>query len=205
MGKHAKSIDQRILKRIRAHRRGWVFTSRDFVDIASATTVKTVLRRHAEAGHIRQLGRGLYDYPRKHPRLGLLSPAPQDVAEALAGRDGAKVQPSGAYAANLLGLSEQVPARLTFVTDGPSRAVTAGTMLIQVKHTAKKDLAVTTPVSSLLIQAFKHLGSRHIGPEQIEQLRRNLPPEARRKVLQDVRFAPTWMRPLLRELAEQQA
>jgi len=49
------------------------------------------------------------------------SPSPDDVASALAGRDGARLQASGAHAPNLLGLSDQVPVRLTFLTDGRSR------------------------------------------------------------------------------------
>ncbi|MEO7276222.1 MAG: DUF6088 family protein [Vicinamibacterales bacterium] len=77
-------------------------------------------------GTIRQLGRGLYDYPKPHPSLGQLSPTPDALAKAMAGRDRVRRQPSGAYAANLLGLSEQVPAKVVFLTDGPSQVVHVG-------------------------------------------------------------------------------
>ena len=50
-------------------------------------------------------------------------PAPDDVAQALARETGSQVQISGARAANALGLTTQVPARSTYLTDGPSRRV----------------------------------------------------------------------------------
>jgi hypothetical protein len=66
------------------------------------------LKSLCDRGLIRRLAPGLYDYPRHHPTLGTLSPTPETIALALAGRDNLRIQPSGAYAANLLGLSEQI-------------------------------------------------------------------------------------------------
>ena len=83
---------------------------------------------------LRRLARGLYEYPREHPELGTLSPDIQKVAKALAGKDRIRLQPAGAYAANLLGLSEQVPAKAVFLTDGPSRTVKIGGQEIQLRR-----------------------------------------------------------------------
>ena len=79
------------------------------------------LSRLAQKGTIRRLARGLCDYPESHPVMGLLMPGPDAIAGALAGKAGIRLQPSGAYAANRLGLSTQVPARILYLTDGPSR------------------------------------------------------------------------------------
>ena len=49
----------------------------------------------------------MYDYPRTDPDLGLLSPTTDAIVKALKGRDNILLQPSGGYAANLLGLSDQ--------------------------------------------------------------------------------------------------
>lgn len=96
-----------------------MFTPRHFLDLAGRPAVTSALMRQTSAGTIRQLGRGLYDYPKLHQALGPLTPTPEALATALAGRDRVRLQPSGAYAANLLGLSEQVPAKVVFLTDGP--------------------------------------------------------------------------------------
>src|SRR5215210_3236729 len=107
MPKRPQSIEKAVIDRIHGHGRGWVFTPRHFLDLASRRAVASALKRQTDSGHLRQLARGLYDYPKRHPKLGILSPSPDALAKALAGRDKVRLQPSGAYAANLLGLSEQ--------------------------------------------------------------------------------------------------
>ena len=57
--------------------------------------------------------RGLYDYPVYHPVPGIVAPSADAVARALAGRGAIRLQPSGAYAANVLGISGQVPLPVT--------------------------------------------------------------------------------------------
>lgn len=120
MGKHAQSIDSKVLSRIQSHGRGWVFTPTHFDNLAGSSTLTTILKRHTDAGTIRNLARGLYDYPKTDPQLGLLQPTIDDIANALAGRDKIRLQPAGAYAANLLGLSTQVPMKIVYLTDGRS-------------------------------------------------------------------------------------
>jgi hypothetical protein len=133
--------------------------------------------------------------------LGILSPDIRKVARALAGRDRIRLQPAGAYAANLLGLSEQVPARVVFLTDGASRTVKLGRQQIQLRHTTPRNMAAAGRLSGLLIQAFRYLGEKHITPARMEHLKRTAPPNERRRLLRDLRLAPAWMHPMFRELA----
>ena len=126
MAKHLNSADTQLLKRIKSRRRGWVFTPADFSDLGSATAVGKALMRHARAGTIRQLARGLYDFPVESARLGTIPPSDQAIAEALKGEDTFRLQLSGGHAANALGLSTQVPMRAVFLTDSRSRKVRLG-------------------------------------------------------------------------------
>lgn len=201
MAKHSQSTEKSILERIRGHGRGWVFTPRHFLDLASRPAITSALRRQTEARTIRQLGRGLYDYPKLHSTLGALSPTPEALAKAMAGRDRVRLQPSGAYAANLLGLSEQVPAKVIFLTDGPSRVVQVGPMTLQLRRTTPRNMAAAGRPSGLVIQAFRHLGPEHITAERIAKLRRTLPAYDRSSLLKDLALAPAWMHRPLRELA----
>ena len=161
------------------------------------------LSRLAASGTIRRLARGLYDYPRKHPELGILSPDIEKVAQALAGKARMRLQPAGAYAANLLGLSEQVPAKVVFLTDAPSRTVKfqSGRQEIQLRRTTPRNMAAAGRLSGLLMQAFRHLGKERISPERMEHLSRTLPARERRRLLKDLPLAPVWMHPLFRKLA----
>ena len=124
-----------MLARIRNSGRRSVFVPGDFLDLDKRQAVDFALHRLVKRGVLRRLARGLYDYPKSHPQLGLLSPTVDAIAEALAGQDRLRIQPSAAYAANLLHLSEQVPARAVFLTDGPSRRLKVGTREIVLKRT----------------------------------------------------------------------
>lgn len=201
MAKHPESVDTLVLQRIESHGSGWAFTPGDFADLGTRTAVATALKRHKAAGHIRLLGRGLYDVPRQHAVLGTLWPAIETVAQALARKDGLRLQPSGVYAANLLGLSEQVPAKVVYLTDGATRKVRVGPTEIQLKRTTPRHMAAAGRLSGLLIQAFRSLGADHITPQRIEQLRQRLPAPERLQVLKDIALAPEWMHNHLREVA----
>src|SRR6266446_4368325 len=203
--KSPQSIDSRILARINGRGRGSVFVPVDFLDIGSREAVDTALHRLARKGTIRRLARGVYDFPKVHPVLGTLQPSAEAVASALAGRDRTRLQPAGAYAANALGLSEQVPAKAVFLTDGPSRTVKIGPTTIQLRRTTAKNMAAAGRLSGLLIQALRELGKEHVTKERREHLKRTIPADKRRELLKDLKLAPAWMHPIFRNLAEEDA
>ncbi|MBW2174118.1 MAG: hypothetical protein JRF64_05650 [Deltaproteobacteria bacterium] len=202
MGKHIQSVDNKIINRIYGHGRGWVFTPAHFSDLGSRDAVASALRRHRQSGLIRQLARGLYDYPQTDPKLGILTPSPDAVAKALAGRDAVRLQPSGAYAANLLGLSTQIPMKIVFLTDGRPRTVQIGKKQIILKQTTPRNMATAGRISGLVIQALRHLGSKHVDDDVIARLDRRLDADARKQLLKDVRFAPAWIADVMRRLGK---
>ena len=204
MGKHTHSIDNKILKRIYSRGRGWVFTPNHFEDLAGRSTVSTVLQRQKEAGTIRQLARGLYDYPKKDELLGVLHPTIDEIAKALVGRDEIRLQPSGAYAANLLGLSTQVPMRVVYLTEGRSRTVQVGNQKIIFKQTTPKIMATAGKISGLVIQALKHLGKENVDESDITQIDERLDDAARKQLLKDINSAPSWIRDIIRKLAKKE-
>ena len=203
--RQSQSIDSKILAAIHGRGRGSVFVPADFLDIGSREAVDVVLHRLTRKGTIRRLARGVYDFPKTHPVLGPLQPSADKVAQALAGRDHTRLQPAGAYAANALGLSEQVPAKAVFLTDGPTRTVKIGPTTIQLRRTTARNMATAGRLSGLLIQALRELGKEHVTPERRKHLKRTLPADKRRELLKDLRLAPAWMHPIFRELAEDDA
>ena len=135
-----------------------MFTPFDFLDLGSPHSVGMVLTRMMRNGDVRRLARGLYDVPREHAVLGELLPTADDIAQALARRDGATVQPAGAMAANLLSLSEQVPARAVYQTDGRSRTVQVGALTVQLDSRPPRQVRARSPMSSLVFAALRSLG-----------------------------------------------
>lgn len=202
MIKKLQSIDKSALSRIYGAKGGAVFTPGDFLDLGSRRAVDLTLHRLVRRNILRRLARGIYEYPREHPELGRLSPDLQKVAKALAGKDRIRLQPAGAYATNLLGLSEQVPAKVVFLTDGSSRTVRIGRQEIRLRRTTPRNMAAAGRLSGLLMQALRHLGPAQITPERLAHLKRTLPAAERQRLLKDLRLVPAWMHPLFRELAE---
>ena len=203
MKKQIYSIDSKVLSRIYGHRGGWVFTPGVFRDLGNRTAVAAALKRHKQTGLIRQLARGLYDYPRSDPSLGVLTPKTDDIANALRDRDGTRLQPSGAHAANLLGLSEQVPVRVVYLTDGPSRQVQLGRRRIVLQHTTPRNMATAGKVSGLVIQALRWIGQRHTDERKVlSTLRRRLSDADKKQLLTDLRYAPAWIADIMRKVAQ---
>ena len=198
----AQSIENKIINRICSKNRGWVFTPSHFLDLGSRTAVAQSLVRLVKAGSIRRLAHGLYDYPEKHPTLGYLPANYERIAQALAGRDSLKIQPSGAYAANLLGLTEQVPARIIFLTDGANRTVQINKQQIVLKRTTPKNMATAGRVSGLVIQALRHLGQDYVDDNIIGMLKKRFSSDDKRQLMNDLRYAPVWIGNIFRQLQE---
>jgi hypothetical protein len=162
------------------------------------------LHRLVKNGALRRLARGLYDYPRIDPNLGPLSPTIDAIVKALKGRDNIRLQPSGGYAANLLGLSEQVPTKIVFLTDGPARKVQLGKQVIMLKHTTPRAMATAGRVSGMVIQALRHIGQRHVDDSTVVRLRKRLSVDDKKQLLQDIRYAPAWIVAIMRRVAKQE-
>ncbi|SRR3989339_819473 len=201
MGKHNGSIDSKVMSRIQAKGRGYIFSQSAFLDLGGRDALDHVLSRNARAGLIRKLARGLYDYPRKHPRLGLLAPSVDAVAKALQDKDSSRLQVSGAHAANLLGLSEQVPMKAVFLTDGRTRKVQLGRQTVILKKTTPRQMVTAGRISGTVIQALRWLGQTHVDDKVVASLQRKLSKRDKQQLLDDIRFAPAWIGEILRRVA----
>ena len=138
-----------------------------------------------------------------HPVLGTLAPMPEKAAQALAGKACGRLQPSGAYAANLLGLTDQVPAKIVFLTDGLSKTFQIGAQQIQFKRVSLRDMATAGRMSGLVVQALRYLGPTHVDDRVVQRLQKQLTPKDKAQLLRDLPLAPTWMEAALREVSNE--
>lgn len=192
-----QSIDKTILSRIHGHGRGWVFTPKHFADIADPNVVSAILSRLQKKAAIRRVSHGIYDYPKTHPRLGDLSPSVESIIKALRVKEGIKFQPTGAYAANLLNLSEQVPAKVIFFTNGKSRKIRIGNRTIELKNRSARNMHLAGTTGGLIVEAFRYLGEKHITETHIKRLTKGLPEKEKQRLKKHLRYIPIWMRPFI--------
>ena len=190
-----------MISRIYGRGKGGVFTPNDFLDLGSRGAVDLSLHRLTKLGTIRRIARGLYYYPESHPLLGEIAPSIEAVAKALAANEQVKLQPSGAYAANLLRLSEQVPAKVVFLTSGRARKVKLGKLVVELRPTTPRKMAAAGRTSGLVLAALRYLGKEHITPERIAHLRKTLSSEDRKRLLTDLPSAPAWLHSHIRAIA----
>src|ERR1700728_1495561 len=187
------SRDQ-IVARIEKLGPGKAFSAKDFLDIASRTTIDVALFSLTKDGKIRRIRRGLYDMPRINEALGgKLSPDIDEAARAIARKQRWKIVPDGAWAANLLGLSTQVPAKIIYLTDGPNNEVPIGRRIIHLKHARPKAMAGLEGKFALVVQALRYLGKDGVGSREIETLRGALSLAEKRKLVKDARFGVDWI------------
>lgn len=194
------TIQARVLSRMHRDTRR-VYTSKDFLDLGARAAVDQSLTRLADRKTVQRIGRGLYRIPRTNPRLGIdLASDIDEIAQALARKTGSRVVPSGAVAANSLGLSTQVPAKLVYLTDGRTRSVRVGNTIFILKHAPPKDLPLGRPTSAMVFQALRYLGREVVEQDTITHLRRRLSSQERRRLLKDVNYVTDWVAAVIRQI-----
>jgi len=201
MGKHAQSIEMKILRRIKGRGEGTVFTPRVFLDLGSRAAIDKALSRLLKSGQIRKLARGIYDLPASDDRFGLLHPSIETIVQAIAKRDRIKVLPTGALAANMLGLSDQVPIRIAYLTDGPYRRIRIGNRTIVFRRTTPRNMAVAG-MSALLFQALRYLGRKNATPDLVRKVYERLTQNEIDAVFRDLSHAPGWIADVIATAAD---
>jgi hypothetical protein len=194
-----KSVQNKVLRRFRSKvsQGTRILVSVDFCDLGSRAAVDQALSRLARAGKIRRLKRGVYDYPKRHPHLGRLSPNLDEVARAIARKNGHRIQVAGARAANALGLSTQVPARTVYLTDGQSRTVMIGNRTLQFRHSSK--LAAPGTAAGNVAQALHHVGRSGITDTMAREIRSRIS-DSDIAQLGKCATIPGWMRSTLAQI-----
>ncbi len=201
-------IPDKIMKRVSEHERGtWVCTPKDFLDLGSREAVDQALSRLVKAGELRRVGHGLYDMPRISNVLK--RPAPVDLhaaIAALARRDNVRIMPDGLVAANQLGLTNAVPAKASYVTDGHSRTLKIDGRTVRFRHAGPSVMQWAGKSAAPVVQALRWLGPDAARDAQVVSvLRRHLPDDVKLDLMQNSRDLPGWAMPLARSITSDQA
>ena len=200
--KTPKSVEESIYKRFRARGRGAAATPSDFLDLGSRPAVDKALSRLVQARKLTRVKRGVYLYPKQSKLLGQLYPSPQEVAEAVTKGGGERLLPSGALAANRLGISEQVPAKIIYLTDGTSRTVEIGNLPIELRQASTKRLATAGRVSGDVAEALRFIRKDQVTEKVIKQLRSRLSASDKKQLMKDIKLVPAWIGKVFREVAD---
>jgi len=193
---------------IEAAEPGYVWVPSDFAQLGSRDAIDKALQRMVQAGALRRIDRGLYDRPKvnsltKRPT----TPDYRAVAEAIARRDHLRLLVDGMTAANDLGLTDAVPARVTLHTDTRRRAIQLDKLTIEFKQTAPSRLYWAGRPAMRIVQALHWLKDTLASERSLilNKLTKVLTDPVhgttiRQDLLEGFNILPAWMQSVLREL-----
>lgn len=197
------TLRNKIVSRIYGNGRGWCFTRSDFLDIASPDAIDVNLHRLNNESIIIRASRGVYCYP-KHSKLlnVFLSPDIDQIASAIARKFNWEIQPTGDAALNILGLSNQVPGKFTYLSNGPSKEYKIENIDLIFKRTALKNSGFKYRKSSIVFQALKALGEKNISGDTVKIIRDFLTLDERKKVLKDTEKTTAWVYEIIKQICQ---
>ncbi len=108
---------------------------------------------------------------------------------------------SGAKAANLLGISTQVPVQNLFLTEGPSRTVRIGNQTVSLKHVAPSKMIGAGTEAGIVIQAVRSLGRKSVHEIPVQALAKRLPRPVEAAVKRLAPAAPAWSQSILTQIS----
>jgi hypothetical protein len=215
MGSGPSDLKSRILARISDQLPARVWTAADFLDLGTRDAVDKVLQRLITANQLRRIDWGLYDKPRQNSLTKQSSPPdPREVIDAVARRDQIRVLVDGMTAANDLGLTNAVPAKIVVHTDARLKPIRLGNLDIVFKPAAASKLYWAGRPAMRIVQALHWLRDVTGDGDDAQALRRKLRnllahdskgDQIRRDLREGFTALPAWMQELLRPLLETKA
>lgn len=192
---------KRIRERVLSAENGMVFTTSDFADIADSDTVRQSLNRLVNSGILRRVFSGVFEKPKYSNLLKeYVATDPNAVANALARSYHWTIAPCGNTALNFLGLSTQVTATWSYISDGPYRIYEWDSTRIEFKHRANREITGLSYITVLVVQALKTLGKDNVTPEIIRILSDRLDSKDKVLILKEAAEATDWVYDIIKNI-----
>lgn len=192
---------QEMRERILSAEDGSVFVASDFADIADTATIRQSLQRLFQTGVLRRIIRGVYEKPKFSQLLDeYVAADPDAVAKALARSYHWTIAPCGNTALNLLGLSTQVAAVWSYISDGPYKTYEWNATKLEFRHRTNKEITGLSYMTILVIQALKTLGKSNVTPEVIQILSQKLTDTDKQACLKEAAESTDWVYDTIRQI-----
>ncbi len=185
------TLPEAILLHAQSLPEGGVLSPKEFLHLGSRAAIDQALSRMTKESKLLRVGRGTYVTP-ICSRFGTRPPAAEKVVESLAAQSGEVVAAHGAFAANALGLTQQVPIREVYLTSGRTQKLKLGRSEVLMKHVPRWMLALGTGPAGAAVRALAWMGPAH-ADESLATLHRTLPPSEWRALASSRAALPSWM------------
>jgi len=184
-------LTEQIMEHLKRLPEGTPVAAKGLLHLGNRAAVDQALSRLTERGELVRVGRGVYLLP-VISRFGARSPSVEQAVQAVAAQRGEVIVPSGAVAANRLGLTTQVPIRPVYLTSGRSRKMNFGNQVIELRHAPRWQLVLGQRPAGQAVRALAWLGPER-ADAALESLRKKLPSEAFNELVAAAPQFPTWL------------
>jgi hypothetical protein len=185
-----ESISSQIENKIKRSRPGQIILPSDFKDLGTSTAIRKTLSRLVDQKVLVRMGQGVYVIPIHDKLFGEVLPSMEEIAASLAEKEHVKIMPTGQYALNKIGLSNQVPMKMVFLTNGTKKNITIGKSSILFQPTTTKKLAMVGSISSLLFLGLEELDLNRLKESELEKIIALLKKEDQNNLKHDLKLAP---------------
>lgn len=188
------SVEDQIITQIKNNNEGTIFLTEDFAHIANANALRVALYRLVKRGVLYRLASGIYVKPKISLLLNqMVLPSLNEIAQAIAKRDKARIIPTGSFAMHALGLSEQIPLNVVYYTDGKARKIKIDNRSITFKKVSPKKLALKGKISKLAVLALTEIGKDNLTKNEEAKVVKLLKDEKLEDLRHDLQLAPQWI------------
>lgn len=192
-------IKESVMRKIAESEPHAIFFISDFSDLGSPETIRKLLTYATMEGLLEKVGQGIFVKP-KDSRFGRIPVPAESVAQAIAERDRSEILPTGSTAANIIGLSTQVPMNLSYITTGSTRTVEVGNRRISFKHASPKNFACKGKAMCIIIQGLREVGEKELADSQYAAIKNFINKMDDPYLEEDLLLAPVWMQRIIKKL-----
>ena len=196
------NIKRIIMEKINESESHSIFFISDYANLGAKETIRKILHEATIRGILEKAGHGIYVKP-KVSRFGKVPVPLEKVAKEIAQRDKCEILPTGSTAANLIGLSTQVPMNLSYITTGSTRTIAIGERKINFRHASPKNFASKGTVIPLLIQGLREIGEDNISNTDYDAIRRFIFKQQDPYIQEDLLLAPVWIQCIIKKIMQQ--
>ena len=192
-----------ILKRIK-DKNLKAFSCYDFTDLASYKAVSKCLERLEDSLEIKRIIQGVYSLNLYDNFLNLqILPSINDIVNCLGRKHKWIICPTGNTALNVMGLSTQVPAIYSYLSNGPYKKYLIYDTIVTLKRTMNRELMDYSYKTLLLIQCIKAIGQDNINQDHLNILRNRLTPTDKLNALKESSLIQAWIRKVIVLICEE--
>ncbi len=181
----------RILEYASALPEGTPITAKTLLHLGNRAAIDQALSRLARRGHLLRAAQGLY-LCAVETRYGARPPSAEKVIQAVARQRGESIASSAAAAANALGLTTQVPARMIYLTTGRSRKLKLGAQLVELKHAPRWQLILANRPAGEAVRALAWAGPERAA-KVWRSIKHRLPETELRQIASARALLPSWL------------